>query len=208
MVGLSRGCWMTGAIYPSHAALAVLCAYVLVWCECDLTWTGLVSLRAKEGEDRPGRSRGGMATACLRTTGRAGSDYPRLVPTWRSTKRKNLDHQWARTGSWPGRWRRRTSWRRRRRGHGHSRREGASSWRRRRRRCSSGQGRCARPAPRRRPSSHRAMPTGGRRGAWNGDGADPQAGGGGGVRRLLPHQMARTIGFRKTGMDLIRTSES
>jgi len=29
-----------------------------------------------------------------------------------------------------------------------------------------------------------------------------------GVRCLLPHQMARTIGFRKTGMDLIRTSES
>ena len=41
-----------------------------------------------------------------------------------------------------------------------------------------------------------------------GDGADPRAGGGGGVRCLLPHQMARTIGFRKTGMDLIRTSES
>ena len=33
-------------------------------------------------------------------------------------------------------------------------------------------------------------------------------GGGGGVRCLLPHQMARTIRFRKTGMDLIRTSES
>ena len=41
-----------------------------------------------------------------------------------------------------------------------------------------------------------------------GDGADPRAGGGSGVRCLLPHQMARTIGFRKTGMDLIRTSES
>ena len=28
-----------------------------------------------------------MATACLLTAGRAGSDYPRLVPTWRGTKR-------------------------------------------------------------------------------------------------------------------------
>jgi len=28
-----------------------------------------------------------MATACLLTAGRAGSDYPRLVPTWQGTKR-------------------------------------------------------------------------------------------------------------------------
>ena len=51
---------MTGAIYPSLAALTVLCACVF----------GLVSLRAKEGEDRPGGAEGWPLLAYALQAGR------------------------------------------------------------------------------------------------------------------------------------------